>query len=80
MIRALFSPSQWSASMQVAFYEAFAFNPSTGDDDIWFGTAPLATIRKHGLKADLSYPLYGDATLCVEGWGYKSGAAREAGL
>jgi hypothetical protein len=66
--------------MQIIFYEAFAFNPSTCKDDIWFGAAPLATIKKRSLKADLSYPLYGDETLCVDGWGHKSAAAREAGL
>lgn len=58
--------------MQIIFYEAFAFNPATCEYDLWRGTAPLETIRKHGPKADLSYPLYGDEKLCVDGWGYKA--------
>jgi hypothetical protein len=66
--------------MQTAFYEAFAFNPSTCEYDVWMGTAPLSTIERHRLKADLSYPLYADKKLCVDGWGYKSEAARDAGL
>jgi hypothetical protein len=61
---------------QIVFYEAFGCNPSTCNYDIWMGTAPLATIKEHGLKADLSYPLYGDETMCVDGWGYR---ARRAG-
>jgi hypothetical protein len=56
---------------QTAFYEAFAFNPSTCDYDLWMGTATIETIKKNGLKADLSYPLYGDEKLCVDGWGYR---------
>jgi hypothetical protein len=61
---------------QMVFYETFAFNPSTLDFDVWMGTAPLETIRKHGLAANLSYPLYGDEKSCVNGWGHKSAAAR----
>ena len=53
---------------QIAYYEAFEFNPLTCDRDLWIGTAPLSTIRKYGLRADLSYPLYGDESLCVDGW------------
>jgi hypothetical protein len=66
--------------MQIAFYEAFAFNPSTCEYDVWMGTAPLNTIERHGLKADLSYPLYADKKLCgIDGWAFKAPAAREAG-
>lgn len=58
---------------QVKFYEAFATsNPFTGLLEGWMGTATLETIRKHELLADLSYPLYGDATQAVDGWGCKS--------
>ena len=57
---------------QIVFYEAFAYNPSTASYDLWKGTAPLATIKKHGLVADLSYPLYGDEKMCVDGWGYRA--------
>jgi hypothetical protein len=57
---------------QVVFYETFAFNPRTCQYDIWMGTAPVETIKKHGLAADLSYPLYCDAKFCVDGWGFKS--------
>ena len=57
---------------QIAFYEAFAFNPATCNYDRWMGTAPLETVRKYGLGADLSHPLYGDEKLCVNGWGYKA--------
>jgi hypothetical protein len=34
--------------------------------------APLETIQKHGLAADLSHPLYGDEKLCINGWGFKA--------
>ena len=57
---------------QIVLYEAFAYNPSTCDYDLWMGTAPLKTIRKYGLKADLAYPLYDDEKKCVDGWGYKA--------
>ena len=57
---------------QTAFYYAFAYNPSTVSHDIWAGTATLAAIRKAGLKADLSYPLYGDIKLAVDGWSFKA--------
>ena len=51
--------------MQMKFYEAFAaIDPFTGQLVQWMGTAPLVIIRKHGLFADLSYPLYGDQSLC----------------
>jgi len=52
---------------QVVYYEAFASNPLTKDFE-WMGTAPLSTIRKYGLGADLSHPFYGDESLCVDGW------------
>jgi hypothetical protein len=46
---------------QTTFYEAFAAcNPFTGLLERWMGTATLETIRRHGLFADLSYPLHGD--------------------
>jgi hypothetical protein len=45
---------------QIASYPASAFNRSTCAYDDWRGNATLATIEKLGLKADLSYPLYGD--------------------
>jgi hypothetical protein len=57
---------------QVAFFEAFAFNPSTLQFDIWKGTATLDAIKKAGLAVDLSYPLYGDDKLAVDGWGCKA--------
>jgi hypothetical protein len=56
---------------QIAFYETFAYNPVTCDYDRWMGTAPVEAIAKYGLAADLSYPIYGDAKLCVDGWGLK---------
>ena len=52
--------------------EAFAFNPATCDYDLWMGTASLEAIKKHGLGADLSYPLHGDKKMCVDGWGFKA--------
>jgi hypothetical protein len=58
--------------MQITFYETFAFNARTCEYDIWMGTAPLETVKKYGLGADLGYPLYGHASLCVDGWGFKS--------
>lgn len=57
---------------QIVFYEAFAYNPSTCSYDLWMGTAPLTTIRKRGLKADLSYALYGNEAMVVDGWGCKA--------
>ena len=57
---------------QVAFFEAFAFNPRTLQFDIWKGTATLDAIRKAGRAADLSYPLYGDEKLAVDGWDCKA--------
>jgi hypothetical protein len=59
---------------QIKFYEAFAsINPFTGQLEKWMGTAPLATIRKHRLFADLSYPLYADDSLCgPDGWACKA--------
>ena len=59
---------------QIVYYEAFAFNPSTCNYDLWMGTAPIETIKKSGLAADLSYPLYGDASMCVDGWAFKNTA------
>ena len=62
---------------ETAFYEAFAsVNPFTGLLDGWIGTATLETIREHSLLADLSCPLYGDASLAVDGWGCKSALNR----
>jgi hypothetical protein len=61
-----------SEMIQIVFYEAFAFNPTTCNYDIWMGTATLATIKKLGLAADLSYPLYGDESMCTDGWSYKA--------
>lgn len=57
---------------QIAFYEAFAFNHSTCEYDLWMGTAPLETIKRLGLAADLGYVLYGDASMCVDGWACKA--------
>jgi hypothetical protein len=59
---------------QIAFYHAHAFNPATVQFDIWMGTAPLETIKKYGLGADLSWPLYGDMSQCVDGWRFKAPA------
>jgi hypothetical protein len=60
--------------MQIAFYEAFAFNPATCEYDRWVGTAPpLATIEMHGFKADLTYPLYADKKLMdADGWAFRA--------
>lgn len=56
-----------------AFYEAFATcDPFTSSLQNWMGTATLETIRKHGLLADLSYPLYDDAGKYPGGWACKS--------
>jgi len=57
---------------QITFFEAFAYNPATCNFDIWKGTAPISTIKKFDLKADLSYPLYGDESMCVDGWGSRA--------
>lgn len=54
---------------QTVFYETFVYDPITGFKD-WVGTADVATIKKHQLAADLSYPLYGEKT--VSGWGFKA--------
>jgi hypothetical protein len=57
---------------QTAYFHAFAYNPRTVDHDIWVGNATLAATKKAGLKADLSYPLYGDEKLAVDGWAFKA--------
>jgi hypothetical protein len=57
---------------QAIFYEAFAYNPSTCQYDIWRGTATLETIRRYGLKPDLGYPLYADEKLAHDGWGIRA--------
>jgi hypothetical protein len=54
---------------QTLFYEAFVYDPITDSKD-WVGTADVETIKKHGLAADLSYPLYGKKT--PTGWGFKA--------
>jgi hypothetical protein len=54
---------------EIVFYEAFAFDPSTCDYDLWMGTATVAAIRRAGLRANLAYPYYGDETLGEDdGW------------
>jgi hypothetical protein len=53
---------------RVAYYEAFSFGPLTGNEDKWFGTGTLIAIKAQGLRADLSYPMYGDERLAVDGW------------
>jgi len=63
---------------QAAYYEAFAYNQQTHDHDVWVGTATLAAISKAGLKADLSYPLYGDEKLAIKGWACRSVNFRSA--
>jgi hypothetical protein len=57
--------------MQVAFFETFQLNPRTCEPDIWMGTATAETIRKHGLYGD-PFPWWGDESLAVDGWGFKS--------
>ncbi len=57
---------------QAVFYEAFEYNSVTGQKGRWRGTATPETIAKLGLGADLSYPLYADASVAVDGWGYKA--------
>ena len=64
--------TQRGRAMQLALYEISAFNSSTCQYDIWMGTAPLETAKRYGLGADLSYPLYADESLCVDGWAFKS--------
>jgi hypothetical protein len=59
---------------QTAFYETFVYDPIIGFKD-WVGTADVDTIIKHGLAADLSYPLYGNKT--PSGWGYKAPRYRD---
>ncbi len=59
-------------AVNVAFYEAFAFNPITCEYDIWVGTGTLATIQRAGLKPDLANPYYGHPSLGgKDGWGCK---------
>jgi hypothetical protein len=57
---------------QTVFFEAFEYNKLTGEVGRWRGTATPATIAKLGLAADLSYPLYADESVAVDGWGYKA--------
>jgi hypothetical protein len=57
---------------QAVFFEAFEYNRLTSEVGRWRGTATLETIATLGLAADLSYPLYGDESLAVDGWGYKA--------
>ncbi len=57
---------------QTIFYETFAFNPVTGQHDIWLGTATIAEVRKRQLYADFSYPLYGEESFAIGGWAYKT--------
>lgn len=45
----------------VAYYEAF-------DGETWIGTATLEAIRRAGLRADLSYPMWGRKSLAKDGW------------
>ena len=56
---------------QIAYYEAFAWNPLTYNYDVWVGTATRETIRKAGFKPDLSYVMYDDEKLSVDGWACK---------
>jgi hypothetical protein len=56
---------------QTVFFEAFEYDRLTSQKGRWRGTATLETINKFGLAVDLSYPLYGDESLAVDGWGYK---------
>jgi hypothetical protein len=56
---------------QVAFFEAYEVN-SWGEKGRWRGTATLKKIKELQLGADLWYPLYGDETLAVDGWGFKA--------
>jgi hypothetical protein len=57
---------------QAVFYETFEFNAVTGEVGRWRGTATPETIAKLGLAADLSYPLYADASVAIDGWGFKA--------
>jgi hypothetical protein len=57
---------------QTAYFYAFAYNPLTVSYDLWIGTATLPAIREAGLRADLSYPMYGDEKLAVDGWAFKA--------
>jgi hypothetical protein len=52
----------------VAHFEAYLYDEISGFKE-WVGTADIQTIKKHGLAADLSYPLYGPKI--PGGWGYK---------
>jgi hypothetical protein len=57
---------------QIVLYEAFEYNRVTGEVGRWRGTATPETIVKLGLAADLSYPLYADASVAPDGWGCKA--------
>jgi hypothetical protein len=58
---------------QIAYFELFAFNPSTCNFDRWVGTGPRSTAKKHGLWADPASLMYGDEKLCVDGFACKAG-------
>jgi hypothetical protein len=47
---------------RIAYYEAFDHFGN------WIGTATLVAIRKAGLIADLSHPMYERENLALDGW------------
>jgi hypothetical protein len=61
---------EWTMNDAV-FFHAFEFNRSTLEFDIWKGVATPEAIKAAGLAANLSYPLYGDARLAVDGGTYR---------
>jgi len=53
-----------------AVYEAFAYNPHTGDEDIWCGTGTLEAINACGYTADLASVMYYPKELLINGWAF----------
>jgi len=51
----------------IAYFETF--HPVTNQ---WIGTATYQAANKAGLLADLSYPMYGQASIAPDGWAYRA--------
>ncbi len=54
----------------IAFYEAFDWR------GVWFGTGTREAIRKANLMADFRYPMFGPASLAINGWACKAKCAK----
>jgi hypothetical protein len=53
--------------VQLCFYPAYAFNPSTCAYDIWMGNMTVAAAGKRGFRIDANYSGYADEKIAVDG-------------